>query len=138
MLAGDGRLGPILVQFPPTFRADLSVLEEFLKLRPRAFRFALEVRHASWHTEQTYALLRRHETALCLAETDKESPPEVFTADFTYVRLRRESYTHNELAAWKQRFDAWLGRPIDVYVYLKHEEAGKAPAYARRLIASTS
>lgn len=138
VLAEDGRLGPILVQLPPTFRADLSVLEGFLKLRPRAFRFALEVRHASWHNEQTYALLRQHETALCLAETDKQSPPEVFTADFTYVRLRRESYTDEQLAAWKQRFNAWLRQPINVYVYLKHEEAGKAPAYARRLIASRS
>src|SRR5437899_10236528 len=50
-ILGDGdHLGPILVQLPPTFRADLNGLEEFLKLRPRAFRFALEVRHSSWHS----------------------------------------------------------------------------------------
>ncbi len=135
VLADGDHLGPILVQLPPTFCADLSLLEEFLKLRPRAFRFALEVRHSSWHNEQTYALLRQQQTALCLAETDKESAPEVLTADFTYVRLRRETYADKQLAAWKQRFIAWLGQGVEVYVYLKHEDAGKAPAYARRLIA---
>ena len=132
---GDGNhLGPILVQLPPTFRADLEALENFLKLRPRAFGFALEVRHPSWHTEQTYDLLRQHQTALCLAETEKESPPEVLTADFTYIRLRREAYTDKELAAWRARCNQWLQQGIEVYVYLKHEDAGKAPAYARRLL----
>ncbi len=137
LVDGD-HLGPILVQLPPTFRADLNVLEDFLKLRPRAFRFALEVRHASWHTEETYALLRRHEAALCLAETDKGTPPEVLTADFTYVRLRREAYTAKQLSVWRERFDAWLGRGIEVYVYCKHEDAGKAPAYARRLLGNSA
>ena len=135
VLTENDRLGPILVQLPPTFHAELEVLEEFLKLRPRAFRFALEVRHASWHNEQTYALLRQHETALCLAETDKETSPEVLTTDFAYVRLRREAYTDKQLSAWKQRFDAWVRQGINAYVYLKHEDAGKAPAYARRLLA---
>src|SRR5207245_5267945 len=61
-ILGDGdHLGPILVQLPPTFRADLNGLEEFLKLRPRAFRFALEVRHSSWDSDETYALLRQKE-----------------------------------------------------------------------------
>jgi len=137
-LLGDGdHLGPILIQLPPTFQAELDVLENFLKLRPRSFRFALEVRHPSWHREEIYALLRRHETALCLAETDKYAPPEVLTADFAYVRLRREEYTPKELSAWRQRFDAWLGRGMDVYAYCKHEDAGKAPAYARRLLGQT-
>lgn len=136
VLAREGRLGPVLLQLPPSFRADLKALEDFLALRPPAFRFALEVRHPSWHTEDAYSLLRRANTALCLAETDKQSPPPTLTADFTYVRLRRESYTPKELAAWKRRFDAWVGQGIDVYAYLKHEDAGKAPAYARRLLAS--
>ncbi|MBI4466810.1 MAG: DUF72 domain-containing protein [Acidobacteria bacterium] len=136
VLAQRNALGPILFQLPPTFRADRARLEGFLKLRPRAFRFALEVRHPSWHTEQTYALLRQYETALCLAETEKEAPPEVLTADFTYVRLRRPDYTARELGTWKQRVEAWRRQGVDVYVYFKHEEAGKAPAFARRLIGS--
>jgi uncharacterized protein YecE (DUF72 family) len=134
VLADGDHLGPILVQLPPAFQAELDVLENFLNLRPRSFRFALEVRHPSWHREEVYALLRRHGTALCLAETDKYTPPEVLTADFAYVRLRREEYTPKELSAWRQRFDAWLAQGIEVYAYCKHEDAGKAPAYARRLL----
>jgi uncharacterized protein YecE (DUF72 family) len=134
LLTEGNRLGPILIQLPPTFRADLPVLDEFLTLRPRAFRFAFEVRHDSWHTEEMYALLRKHQTALCLAETDKASAPDVITADFAYVRLRRDSYTPKQLAGWRQRFDAWLVQGISVYAYFKHEDAGKAPEYARRLL----
>ena len=130
---GD-HLGPVLVQLPPNFKFDRPLLEDFLALRPPAFRFAFEVRHASWYTEETYALLRQHETALCLAETEKETPLEVLTAGFTYVRLRLENYTPKQLAAWRKRFDDWLRQGVDVYAYCKHEDAGKAPAYARRLL----
>ncbi len=132
LLTQPNALAPILVQLPPFFRADLAVLEEFLRLRPPAYRFALEVRHASWHTEDTYTLLRQHQVALCLAETDEQTPPELLTAGFAYVRLRRESYTPKQLASWKERFDSWVREGNDVYIYLKHAE--KAPAYARQLL----
>ncbi len=112
----------------------VTLLEDFLALRPPAFAFAFEVRHPSWYTEETYAVLRRHGTALCLAETDKETPLEVLTADFTYVRLRREDYTAKQLAAWRERFAEWRSKGVDVYAYCKHEDAGKGPAYARMLL----
>jgi uncharacterized protein YecE (DUF72 family) len=134
---GD-HLGPILVQLPPNLKFDRPLLEDFLALRPPAFLFAFEVRHASWYTEETYDVLRKHETALCLSETDKQAPPEVLTAGFTYARLRLENYTPKQITAWKKRFDAWLGRGLDVYAYFKHEDAGKAPAYARRLLAKAN
>jgi uncharacterized protein YecE (DUF72 family) len=130
---GD-HLGPVLVQLAPTFKFDRPLLEDFLALRPQAFHFALEVRHPSWYTDDTYAVLRQHETALCLSETDKQAPPDVLTANFTYARLRLEDYSANQIMAWRKRFDAWLGQGVDVYVYFKHEDAGKAPAYARQLI----
>src|SRR5438270_13728946 len=50
---GD-HLGPILVQLPPSFKFDKTLLENFLALRPPAFMFAFEVRHASWYTDETY------------------------------------------------------------------------------------
>ena len=72
-------------------------------------RFAFEVRHPSWYTDETYEVLRQNKTALCLSETDKQTPPEVLTAGFTYARLRLENYTPKQIAAWRKRFDAWLG-----------------------------
>src|SRR4029077_2545487 len=103
---GD-HLGPILVQLPPNFKFDRPLLEDFLALRPSAFMFAFEVRHPSWYTDETYGVLRQYRTALCLSETEKQIPPDVLTADFTYVRLRLENYTAKQLAALKKRLGAW-------------------------------
>jgi uncharacterized protein YecE (DUF72 family) len=114
------------------------LLEDFLALRPEAFAFAFEVRHPSWYTDETYAVLRQHKTALCLSETDKQTPPDVITAGFTYARLRLEDYTPKQITAWKKLFDGWLAQGVDVYAYFKHEDAGKAPAYARQLLGKTS
>jgi uncharacterized protein YecE (DUF72 family) len=133
-LSEGDHLGPILIQLPPNLKFDRPLLESFLALRPPPFLFAFEVRHPSWYTDETYAVLRQHETALCLAETDKQTPPDVLTAGFTYIRLRLEDYTSEQLAAWRRRFDGWLDQGIDVYVYCKHEDAGKGPAYARQLL----
>jgi uncharacterized protein YecE (DUF72 family) len=133
-LAGSGRLGPILVQLPPQFRVDLTRLDQFLTLAPPLFRFALEVRHPSWHTEEVHALLRRHRVALCLAETDEAPAPDAVTADFVYLRLRREAYGPEELAAWRTRALGWVAAGLDVYAYFKHEDAGRGPAYARALL----
>jgi uncharacterized protein YecE (DUF72 family) len=130
---GD-HLGPILVQLPPNFKFDRPLLEDFLALRPQAFSFAFEVRHPSWYTEETYEALRRNNTALCLSETDKQTPPEVLTTGFAYARLRLENYTPKQIATWRECFDTWLGQGVDVYAYFKHEDAGKAPAYARKLL----
>jgi uncharacterized protein YecE (DUF72 family) len=138
VLQNGDHLGPILIQLPPNFKFDQPLLEDFLALRPPAFQFAFEVRHASWYQEETYTVLRKHNTALCLAETDKDEPPQVLTADFTYVRLRREDYTPKQLGEWKKRFDAWRAKGVDVYVYCKHEDEGKAPAYARILLGKKS
>jgi uncharacterized protein YecE (DUF72 family) len=53
------------------------------------------------------------------------------TADWGYLRLRREDYTPAALDAWAERIagQAWH----EVYVFVKHETA-EAPALARRLL----
>jgi uncharacterized protein YecE (DUF72 family) len=135
VLTGRGQLGPLLVQLPPSFRADLGILEAFFRLAPPVFRFALEVRHPSWQTPEVHALLHEHRIALCLAETDDGTPPEVLTGGFVYARLRRERYSPEDLRAWRARFDAWVTQGLDVYAYVKHDEAGVAPGYARALAA---
>ena len=134
VLQDGDHLGPVLVQLPPNFKFDKPLLEEFLAMRPPAFQFAFEVRHASWYTEETYAVLRQFGTALCLAETEKETSLELLTADFTYVRLRREEYTAKQLKDWRKKFDTWMAQGMDVYVYCKHEDEGKAPAYANQIL----
>jgi len=137
VLNEGNHLGPILVQLPPNFKFDRPLLEDFLALRPTAFLFAFEVRHPSWYTEETYAVLRQRQTALVLSETDKQEPPDILTAGFTYARLRLENYTPKQIAAWRKKFDAWIAQGVDVYAYFKHEDAGAAPKYAHKLLGNS-
>lgn len=129
---GD-QLGPLLFQLPPHLRADLPRLETFLRALPPSTESAFEFRHASWLTEDTYALLAAHRAALCIAETDEDATPLVATAPFGYVRLRREDYTPADLSGWAERLRG-VGRWKRVYVFLKHDEAGKAPELANALL----
>ncbi len=84
---------------------------------------AFEFRHESWFNDEIYAILRSHNAALCIAESDDLATPEVHTAPaFTSFRLRRTgAYTPAELDAFVERF-ATLAANRDVYVYFKHED----------------
>ena len=133
-LAEAGRLGPVLFQLPPNFKADLPLLDEFLASLPRALRAAVEFRHASWFADATYECLRARKAALCIAETEESRPPLELTADFAYFRLRKVLYPPQELTAWRERFEEWRAAGRDLYVYFKHEDQGTAPAYANALL----
>ena len=55
---GD-RLGPLLLQLPPSFAVEgMGVLEEFLDGLPDGARYAVEVRHRSWLGSDLAAMLR--------------------------------------------------------------------------------
>jgi uncharacterized protein YecE (DUF72 family) len=122
-----GKLGLLLFQLPPNFKADAERLIEFLaipELRTKdAPPVAFEFRDESWLTDETYAILREHNAALCIAESDDLLTPEVHTAaDHTCYRLRRNGgYTALELDAFAKRSIA-LAAQRDVYVYFKHED----------------
>jgi uncharacterized protein YecE (DUF72 family) len=133
-LVEAGRLGPVLFQLPPNFKADLPLLDEFLASLPRALRAAVEFRHASWFTSATYQCLHARNAALCIAETEEGRPPLELTADFAYFRLRKVLYPAEELTAWRERFEEWRAAGRDLYVYFKHEDQGTAPAYAAALL----
>jgi uncharacterized protein YecE (DUF72 family) len=125
--------GPLLFQLPPNLKADLARLGHFLAALPAGIEPAFEFRHASWFHDDTWALLRAHGAALCIAQTDDLDTPLVATAPFGYARLRREEYSAGDLAAWAQRLRAVDGWER-VYVFLKHDEAGRAPELARAFL----
>lgn len=132
---GD-RIGPLLFQLPPNFKQDLERLEAFLALLPSASRAAFEFRHDSWFDEATYEALRQHEgAALCVAESGDRRWDEVpVTADWGYLRLRRDDYEESDLERWAERLRElpW----DDSYVFFKHEDAGAGPRLAKRLLDS--
>jgi uncharacterized protein YecE (DUF72 family) len=131
------RLGPTLFQLPPNFKQDIPRLQDFLTLLPAGWRAAFEFRHASWFGDDTYALLRQHDAALVIAETEPEeselSVPFVQTATWGYLRLRRVVYDTEALRAWalRLRTTAWT----DADVFFKHEDAGTGPRLAAEFIA---
>ena len=126
--------GPLLFQLPPSFQCDLPVLEDFLALLPKSAAAAFEFRHTSWFTDSVFDTLRRHNTALCIAESETLTTPNVFTGTTGYLRLRRVNYTSAELGRWAQAIRAQSSRLTDIYVYFKHEETGTGPRLARQLM----
>ena len=131
------KLGPLLFQLPPYFRKDLEKLRGLLALVPRQRRVAFEVRNESWLDDEIYEVLREHDVALCAADTDEIADPErllVPTASWGYLRLRRTEYGDDALAAWARRVEAqsWS----EAFVFFKHEDEGKGPAFARRFLAA--
>jgi uncharacterized protein YecE (DUF72 family) len=130
------RLGPVLFQLPPFQKKDVPRLREFLALLPAGRLAAFEFRHETWFDDEVYEALRAGGAALCSADTDEsgeEGAPVVPTAGFGYLRLRRADYTDDDLGRWAARIQA---QPWDrAFVFFKHEEAGKGPAMAARLVA---
>jgi uncharacterized protein YecE (DUF72 family) len=125
-----GRLGPLLFQLPPNFKADQEVLAEFLKTLPRSVRAAFEFRHESWFTDATWKTLRERNIALCVAETEGRNTPDVLTADYAYYRYRKPAYTPEEREAMVARMREHLAGDRDVFAYFKHEETPQGALYA--------
>ena len=122
-----GKLGLILFQLPPNLRADRARLTTFLEAPALGVAgsppIAFEFRHESWFGEEIYSILRTHNAALCIAESDDLATPEVHTAaTHTSFRLRRTgAYAPGEISAFVQRFLV-LSKARDVYIYFKHED----------------
>ena len=119
-LASAGKLGPILFQLPPNLKADTALLKDFLAILPRTAPAAFEFRHASWFTDSTWKLLRSHQAAVCIAETETMTTPEVATAAFVYYRFRKPSYTGDERRSMIDRIHGHIAAGRDVFAYFKH------------------
>ena len=133
-LRATRRLGPVLFQLAPNFKADPPLLAAFLEKLPQDVRIAFEFRNKTWLADETYKLLEKHRAALCLAESDKFEVPEVITSNFVYVRLRKEDYSADERAEIKQRIHAMLAGGRDVYCFFKHEDTPAGALYAEELL----
>ncbi|HET9977400.1 MAG TPA: DUF72 domain-containing protein [Burkholderiaceae bacterium] len=132
LAALGAKRGPVLFQLPPLLKKDAARLQDFLQLLPEGHRAAFEFRHDSWFDDDIYALLKRAGASLCVSEREDSAPPPlVETAPWGYVRLRLETYTDADLAAWAGRFAAT--RWQEVHAYFMHEPT--APGYAAALLA---
>ena len=135
-LATECKLGPVLFQLPPYLKADVQLFQEFAAILPRNVRSAFEFRHVSWFTDDVYSAMRASNVALCQAESEKLETPDVQTADFAYLRLRKEEYSAVERKTLARK-SADLANQGDVYVYFKHEDTPEGALNAERLLASS-
>jgi uncharacterized protein YecE (DUF72 family) len=129
-LARAGKLAPVLFQLPPNMKADATLLRDFLETLSRGVPAAFEFRHESWFTDEIFSLLKAHNRALCVAETEERVTPDAITADFCYYRYRKPSYTSEERGAMVDRIHEHLGQNREVYAYFKHEETPQGAIYA--------
>jgi uncharacterized protein YecE (DUF72 family) len=133
-LAAAHKLGPVLFQLPPNLKADAALLKDFLAILPRTVPVAFEFRHESWFAEATWEVLRSHKAALCVAETEQRTTPDVVTGDFVYYRFRKPSYTDEEHRSMTDRIRGHLTAGRDVFAYFKHEETPEGALSAVELL----
>ncbi|MEK7215562.1 MAG: DUF72 domain-containing protein, partial [Chloroflexota bacterium] len=129
-LLGD-KLGMLLFQLPPNLKIDLERFDQFLEWLPLGTRAAFEFRNDSWYDAEVYRRLADRQLALCVTDTEGSTTPVVASAPYAYFRLRDEGYTEAGLTAWARDILDKAQDLTDVYVYFKHEDEGKGPAFAK-------
>jgi uncharacterized protein YecE (DUF72 family) len=143
---GD-RLGPLLLQLPPSFTVEgMGVLEDFLERPPEGFRYAIEVRHRSWLGSDLAAMLRDRAVALTLIDYLRMPRMEEATADFSYVRLlgdRREFLSghtqlkkerDDDLRWWADLTGRFLEEGKAVFVYANNHYQNHSPSTLERFL----
>jgi len=145
------KLGPILFQFPPSFKAsaeNTKRLEEFLKIlrgptsqggrTSKNLNFAFEFRHKTWCDKEIYKLLKKYKAAWVIADSPRYPRADVVTCDLAYIRMHgskvmfSSNYTKKELKNLAQKIKRWL-KSSDVYVYFNNDAMGYAVENARTL-----
>jgi uncharacterized protein YecE (DUF72 family) len=131
------KLGPILLQLPPTLKADPERLARCLDCFPKHVRVAVEPRHPSWWTDEIREILAARDAALCWADRlGRPQNPLWRTAGWGYVRLHEgratpgPSYGDASLKTWARRVGEADWR--DAYVYFNNDLGGAAVRNALR------
>lgn len=121
------KLGPVLLQLPPTMPLDLDRLDRVLDLLPSGVRVAVECRHESWYIPGLRRCLEAHNAALVLADTPKRTMPHWRTADWGYVRFHegtarpRPCYSRVALSGWAKELATLYQPGEDVFVYFNND-----------------
>ena len=120
------RLGPILVQFPPSRKRDDGFLRILLDSLDPKLGYAVEFRNESWDAPEVARALEARGVARMGALQG--------AASFRYLRLRDPPYDDAALATWAARLRQLLAGGIDVYCYFKHEDDPRGALCAEQLL----
>jgi uncharacterized protein YecE (DUF72 family) len=140
------KLGPLLVQLPPTFRLKhFPQLQDFLLALPKTRRYAVEIRNKDLLDENLYSLLRETNTALVLINARSTATMDAANSDFVYMRWegnRRnvtgttgkvEADRTEELRASARAVETFLDHQLDVFGYFSKYYSGYPPADIKQL-----
>lgn len=146
-----GKFGPTLYQLPANFHLNLERLETFLAILPRtlgeiggqpcarALQHTMEFRHPSWYVDETYAVLKAHDVALCIHDKAGAAITSPIDGPFLYVRFHGPGgryfgrYERRRIADWADRLaEQWRGGR-DVYAYFNNDPQGMAVFNAEEL-----
>lgn len=138
------KLGPILFQFPPSFKKEREETERFKKflelIKKYKLSFAFEFRHKSWFQEKIYNLLRKYNSALVIADSSRYPKAEICTTDFVYFRfhgpgsLFSSKYSKEQLEKFAQLIKKFLKEKKDIFCYFNNDFSGFAIENAKELI----
>jgi uncharacterized protein YecE (DUF72 family) len=141
------KLGPILIQFPASFKQDYSVLEKFFSYLPERYLYAVEFRHLSWLEDQkrTMALLSKYKIANCIVSEKIMPAITEVTADFTYLRwhglnepkdgkylIYDYTYSEDQLKEWVPIIKS-VAEQVNVYGYFNNHPNGQAPTNCNQI-----
>lgn len=136
-LADGGKLGPLLVQLPPSFAysGGLKKLQGFLGVLPSDVSFAVEFRNKTWLGKaDALDLLRQHNVAVTNVDEPLLPADTTTTADFAFVRWHGRGerpwynyrYRQDELAGWSKKVEAIATKTKKVYGYFNNHFHGYA------------
>lgn len=139
-----GKLGPVLLQLPPSFSYDKDYdrLRSFIEAAPKDILLAAEFRHLSWLKGQVNELLRKHNIANVIVDEPLLPPDVNITADFSVVRWHGRGtrpwynyrYGDAELDAWKPKVDEISKKTKKVYGYFNNHFHGFAVENALKML----
>jgi uncharacterized protein YecE (DUF72 family) len=142
------RMGPVLIQLPPSLGYHREKTEYFFKLleqQYKPYKFAIEIRHVSWLGEEPLDLLRKYNIAFVISQSKDRFPyAEHVTAKHVYLRfhgpeqLYASRYTDDQLKYYAGLFLKWKKEGRQVYAFFNNDIHGYAFGDAQRLIDLTT
>ncbi|HEX5018362.1 MAG TPA: DUF72 domain-containing protein [Actinomycetes bacterium] len=137
-------LAAVLLQLPPTMGAAPDLLAETLSAFGRT-RVAVELRHDSWWSGETKAVLNEYRAATVWADRkSRHLNPLWQTGGWGYLRMHEgtatpwPSYGREALQSWSGRLQKAARSWDDGYVFFNNDPGGAAPRNARYLVRQLS
>jgi uncharacterized protein YecE (DUF72 family) len=131
-----GKLGPLLLQLPPSFTYEegFGRLKDYLDVFPEDVRLAVEFRHPSWLREEPRSALSDRNVATVIVDEPLLPPETEVTADFALIRWHGRGsrpwynyrYREGELRPWVPRVKEIAGKTRSTFGYFNNHFRGFA------------